>query len=119
MKIEEPLLSPSEIVTTVYDSQVRDQRREEVLFKVRRCRSRSHALIVRQPLRGISHGLAALRVDFERVTPISPKPTVRIADRGRMTGSPEVISSPVGLVPINALVFIDSCRFARVPFRFR
>ena len=30
-----------------------------------------------------------------------------IVDCGRMTGNPEVISSPVGLVPTNALVLIE------------
>ena len=38
-------------------------------------------------------------------------------DSGWMTGNPEIISSPAGLVPTNALVIIYFRRQRRVPFK--
>src|SRR6266481_5709810 len=38
-------------------------------------------------------------------------------DSGRTTGNPEVISSPVGLVPRNALALTEPPHFARSRFR--
>jgi hypothetical protein len=46
-------------------------------------------------------------------------PAFKLFACSRVSGNPKVISSSAGLVPRNTLVFIDSCKLARVPFRLR